>query len=364
MNRRTLTRALSLSLVVMSIVGNRETFAQSYDPLPSCSTMPLVDPAAGFDQASGVGAAQVGPYAVTIAFFPWNANVRTVATNKPDCQPKNMGLLGTPGYPSQAVVCGVAVTFGNHSANSPLNGIAGYPNLFVTFGGNDGVKTVGGQVNYVVAGAGDDIVGVGSTGQPSAVCAYGGDGIDMMNGSTNADVLSGNGGGDSLFADGGDNVVFGGPGDDNLYSGYGDDRAIGGSGDDVIHDLGGTNVLNGDVATDLAEPVDCASGVGGSDEILGGFGSDAIAGCTGNDVLNGFLGDDLILGGPGADVLMGDLGNDQFWGGDDADILDACDGADDVSGINGESGNDTFKLDAGTDLTNDAGAGDIVETCP
>src|SRR3546814_1135303 len=81
--------------------------------------------------------------------------------------------------------------------------------------------------------------------------------------------------------------------------------------------LGGTD----DVKTDETLTVDGNLVTGGSLNVTGGAGDDAIRGGAKADVLNGGAGDDILLGGAGDDTINGGDGDDVIFGGDGADIM-------------------------------------------
>ena len=106
----------------------------------------------------------------------------------------------------------------------------------------------------------------------------------------------------------------------------------------------GNDKLFGDLFSENA-----ISGLGGNDNIHGGFendyidggaGNDHLFGRSGNDELIGGLGDDKISGGMGDDLIYGGSGNDKLFGGQGADtfFFGAGDGQDTVFDFNPGAG--------------------------
>ncbi|MBO0131658.1 Ig-like domain-containing protein [Agrobacterium burrii] len=107
----------------------------------------------------------------------------------------------------------------------------------------------------------------------------GGNGDDMLIGTSRKDMLEGGDGDDTMVA---------GEGNDMVDAGAGNDRVLAGEGNDVI------------------------DGGAGNDVLMGGSGNDVISGGAGNDTLNGGAGDDTLSGGTGNDTLTGGSGADTF----------------------------------------------------
>ncbi len=192
-------------------------------------------------------------------------------------------------------------------------------------------------VTQVVVAAGDaaDEVTLATT-LPST--ALGGDGDDLLFGSSAGDVLAGESGDDLLIGDGGADRLTGGDGTDQLDGGTGADELDGAAGADTLD--------GGDDA----------------DALSGGDGADILGGGPADDVLDGGAGTDQLSGDPGSDALSGGADDDTLDGGDDADALHGGDGADDLDGgdgtdqILGDGGDDTIAAQAGDDWL-DGGAG-------
>jgi Ca2+-binding RTX toxin-like protein len=164
----------------------------------------------------------------------------------------------------------------------------------------------------------------------------GGDGDDVIHGTSRMDELNGNGGDDTLIGYGGRDVFCGGPGADLLIGGLGDD-------DYYIEDDGDTVVEYPDEGLDsivswvnftLPANVEVLFLTGAAtvaigndiDNLLWGnwqFGSE-VHGLGGDDTLLGYDGDDLLDGGAGADSLCGGGGADIFYYGAVADSTGAA----------------------------------------
>ena len=98
------------------------------------------------------------------------------------------------------------------------------------------------------------------------------------------------------------------PNADLTFSGF--ERFIGGNNNDVIQ---------GGLFSEFL------AGLGGNDDIKGGFGGDEILGGGGDDILRGEGGDDKISGEDGNDFLYGDAGEDMLTGGLNRDAFDGGD---------------------------------------
>lgn len=85
----------------------------------------------------------------------------------------------------------------------------------------------------IYAGAGDDVALLGSHGLPNAKID-GGDGNDLLIGSSGDDLIRGGAGNDILFGHKGDDILLGGDGSDIILGGKGDDILIGNGGSDWL----------------------------------------------------------------------------------------------------------------------------------
>lgn len=120
--------------------------------------------------------------------------------------------------------------------------------------------------------------------------------------------------------------------------GNGDDVLAGTSGDDVLSGGNGKDSLTGDLGNDVL------TGGNGNDSLDGGSGNDSLTGGNGNDTLIGGLGNDVLIGDNGNDILFGGLGNDTLTGGNGSDIFKLAfgDGIDLITDF--KKGNDTLGL--------------------
>jgi len=214
--------------------------------------------------------------------------------------------------------------------------------------------------------------------------AFGGSGIDTIDGGTGNDILYGEAGNDRLTIGSGEDLVFGGTGDDQIFVvadevGAGD-RILGGEGDrDILRSTSGTTLdltaadafqgieqillgaaqtaigvdqdlrwvgsIGGDVF-DLGAGADTVTSERGSDQINGGDGSDRLLGGSLDDVINGEADADTVQGDAGADTLDGGSENDRLFGGSGNDTLMGGAGED---LMDGSSGTDTYNGGAGAD---------------
>ena len=94
-------------------------------------------------------------------------------------------------------------------------------------------------------------------------------------------------------------VAFkGGDGNDVIYGTSLDDKIYGGKGNDTIYGYGGDNSLYGEEGDDIL------SGGNGTDILYGGEGNDKLYGGDRNDTLEGGAGNDHLEGGSGDDTYV------------------------------------------------------------
>jgi serralysin len=190
--------------------------------------------------------------------------------------------------------------------------------------------------------------------------ATGGDGHDVLIGTTGVNILKGNAGNDYFYTGAGSDTAYGGAGVDVFLGDAGSDVLYGGDDTDYIYGgAGSNNVLSGDGG------VDVLYGQGSNDYLYGGEGGDYLysfpgattptgyggngndiytdlAGGTGsNDIFYGEVGQDYFYGNAGNDVFYGGAGVDVFLGGDGNDIFD---GGGDVDYAWGGAGRDTYNI--------------------
>jgi len=246
----------------------------------------------------------------------------------------------------------------------------------------------------------------------------GGDGDDVILGTSLNDVIFADGGNDFVAAGSGNDIVFGGAGDDLLIGNAGEDQLNGDDGNDRVLGGAGVDTLSGGLGNDdvdgqgatgdvlritasgssvTVSPGDIVHGaetdlhnrverievtlddsdntfdggaytgrlfvyaLGGNDTILGGLGADVIFAGTGNDIVDARDGNDIVYGGAGTDALRGGAGIDRLIGHADDDTILGSEGDDFVFGgagrdlILGEEGDDLVKGQGGRD--NLAGGG-------
>ena len=232
---------------------------------------------------------------------------------------------------------------GNELANS-IQGNAGANGLF-GLEGNDTLIGLGG-IDMLDGGTGDDLLYGGQGDDTYAVDSLGdlvfeepGQGFDTVVASNShylhagVEALQLAWGGGDLFGVGNasGNVLSGNEGANLLLGGAGDDRVSGHGGNDLIFGEDGADELHGEAGIDF---------------IAGGSGNDTLHGEDDADALYGEDGDDVLIGGATfhTDILVGGAGND---------VLDGRSGQanPDYDEMDGGSGNDTYHVDTGADLT-------------
>ncbi|SEW42680.1 Ca2+-binding protein, RTX toxin-related [Cognatiyoonia koreensis] len=213
--------------------------------------------------------------------------------------------------------------------------------------------------------------------------AVGGQGADIIRGTSGNntlegyqgnDLISGRNGVDFLRGQAGTDFLYGGRGDDFLFGGQGADTLVGGDGLDLISGDGGIDTIDytttsSNVDIDLdAETAFVATGnedqifnieniIGTDfdDELRGNGLANEIIGLRGNDLIVGRGGDDLLRGNQGSDTMYGGSGVDRVYGGNGADRIAGGNGADDLRGgygsdvFFGGAGDDEIRGGAGSD---------------
>ncbi len=253
-------------------------------------------------------------------------------------------------------------------------------------GGTDKVKCPNGGANWILGGAGDDLL----DGDSSSSCIIEGEeGSDIIFGGVN--------GGSQLFAESygdmatliaagetaldnglkgdvvavyhGDNYLYGSDGYDIMWGGIGKDLIVAGGGNDLIFGEGGNitvywsssydwsfhiNVSTDEYGNTTYTPVitgtslyyDMNAPSGDDDVIYAGAGNDYVEAEMGDDEVYGGLGSDTIFGGAGYDFIEGGDDGDFLFGGNDGDYIDGGAGND---RIEGHGGNDDLFGGAGAD---------------
>jgi VCBS repeat-containing protein len=173
----------------------------------------------------------------------------------------------------------------------------------------------------------------------------GGNGNNVLTGTTGNDTINSGNGNDRLDGGDGDDIIFSGNGNDMLIGGRGNDKLDGGNGDDLLDGGVGNNQL---------------SGGNGNDILQAGDGNNVLDGGNGNDVLSAGNGNNNLTGGNGDDTLTVGNGNNSLSGGNGNDILKVGLGNNVLIGGNG---NDTFVFGPSfsNDVITDFSHGDHVE---
>lgn len=161
----------------------------------------------------------------------------------------------------------------------------------------------------------------------AAVTVNGGDGDDTLTGGDGNDVLSG-GEGNDLFK--------------TAATSDGDDNYVGGNGTDKV-----------DYSLRTADLTITMSGVTGS----GQSGESDKLELDVENIIGG-AGNDTISGNVSSNDIKGGAGNDILWGG----LAGACSATVDVDTLDGEAGNDTFKMTALSDCADSLTGGAGIDT--
>lgn len=247
---------------------------------------------------------------------------------------------------------------------------------------SDGTRTqaqVDAASGPTVGGEGNDMLN-GTTGDDN-IDGSGGD--DQLNGLGGNDTLTGGLGNDTLDGGDGNDLIFGGAGNDSLLGGAGNDTIDAGAGNDTID--GGADadrvVLNGTFAdftirrnADGSYTLTAGDGsvktvsnvetygftdgdraAGTLPKFSGGPANDTYTGDATDETINGGAGNDTLNGAGGRDSLIGGSGNDALTGGDGTDTLVGGEGNDT---LNGGAASDRFSFSNtaatnGTDTVSD-----------
>jgi Ca2+-binding RTX toxin-like protein len=160
--------------------------------------------------------------------------------------------------------------------------------------------------------------------------AIGGNGDNVLVGSTAGNDLAGGPGNDVIDGGSGDDTLSGGLGNDRETGGAGNDFVFGDDGDDVILEGAGNDVVTGGDDVDLLDYSGVTGGVTvtlGTTSQTGGAGTDQV---TDFENLTGGSGADVLEGDAGSNVLSGGAGNDTFRGDAGDDLIDGDSGTDSV----------------------------------
>ncbi len=228
---------------------------------------------------------------------------------------------------------------------------------------------VGADIEDAIGGNGDNVL-VGSTAGNDLT---GGPGNDVIDGGSGDDTLSGGLGNDRQTGGAGNDFVFGDDGDDTILEGAGND-AVAGGGDVDLLDYSG---VTGGVTLSLGDPSPQPTGGAGTDlvtefeNLTGGSGADVLGGDAGSNVLSGGSGNDTFHGDAGDDLIDGDLGTDSVdystftedvtvvlgpvSGASPGSATTASTGTDmlvAIANVTGGSGNDSITGEAGPNVLN------------
>ncbi|WP_040449093.1 cadherin domain-containing protein [Hoeflea phototrophica] len=238
--------------------------------------------------------------------------------------------------------------YGGFFDNVTMLEIADDPDTLNGGAGNDTIHG-GAQGDLLIGGAGDDRL-------------YGGAGNDTLRLESGADVLDGGDGHDVLdiWSSGGVTVnlatgtVSGTGVNGTTVSGI--EEVWGGDGNDILTGSSAAETLYGDNGNDTI------SGGAGDDNLYGEVGEDQLSGGTGDDLLSGGAGDDTMFGEDGNDIFIyaaGD-GRDDVSGGSgggwtDAITLQGMDGAISIDGREVTGQGWEMDLDSGSSVVSQNG---------
>lgn len=209
---------------------------------------------------------------------------------------------------------------GNDDVNAFTIGIPG------TFDGGEGDDLMRGTTaaNTFIGGDGLDVVGYErSTGGVSVtIDSQANDGaagegdlvstdVEVIIGSDHDDVLTGSFRAEALLGLKGNDVIDGGLGNDTLQGGEGIDTAsYANRTSGVVIALSGGTPSGQSGEADTVVDIENATGGSGNDGLEGTGGDNVLAGGPGSDNLVGLVGNDTLRGGPGLDVHFGGGGTD------------------------------------------------------
>lgn len=211
-----------------------------------------------------------------------------------------------------------------------------------TGGGTDDLDSI--EEASLTGGNGNDTISAAAFGGNATL--NGGNGADLLTGSSQADSLNGGAGNDTLLA---------GDGDDSLTGGAGNDSLNGEGGQDTLTEL----ITGKAVLTNIK---------------LTGQGTDKLAsieridltGNSGNNLIDASrytLGDVTLRGGDGNDTLLGGAGNDLLEGGVGTDTVKQMSYSDQTltDGLLTGNGDDVLDSIERADLTAKSSAGNTID---
>jgi Ca2+-binding RTX toxin-like protein len=205
-------------------------------------------------------------------------------------------------------------------------------------------------------------VSVTNLGEPGQTI-NGGNGNDILTGTSGNDTIDGGNGNDNVNGGDGNDNITGGNGDDTLIGGRGSDILDGGNGDDMLDAGSGNNQLTGGNGDDIMRAGDgnnTFDGGNGNDTITAGNGNNIITGGNGNETVTLGNGNNTFVGGSGNDRVTVGNGNNNLTGGNGNDVFHVGTGNNTLTGGNG---NDIFAFGPGfgKDIVTDFAHGDHVE---
>jgi Ca2+-binding RTX toxin-like protein len=168
------------------------------------------------------------------------------------------------------------------------------------------------------------------------------DGTDQLEGGAEADMLRGFGGKDTLVGLGGGDRLDGGVGEDVMYGGSGDDTYVVDSTLDIAKEFTSPNTITdaGGIDTVLATSSYSLGAFIENLQLLGAAATSGKGNNAGNSITGNTAGNKLF-GMGGSDTLEGGAGNDSLDGGLLSDLM------------RGGAGNDTYAVNADTDIVDE-----------
>lgn len=268
-------------------------------------------------------------------------------------------VLGTSG--------GIVIDLGGGTGDSfSLRGTSGADKFTAGKSGSDNYFEVSGDANADVRVTGAAVLAVSLSNGNDTFSARGGTFVATHLGpgtittlaALSDDITVNGGDGDDTITGGdGDDVLSGGNGNDTFKtsvgaSGDGADTYVGGAGTDKIDYSGRTSAIA--VAMNGSTP----SGQGFAVTWPGTPGASIEGDLVGDDIedLVGGAGDDILHGNSVSNNIKGGAGNDILWGG----AAGTC--ASDVDTLEGEAGDDTFKMTAVSDCADSLSGGAGTDT--